>query len=88
MRTLLILWYLCILFLMTFLVGSAVTLAPGLQSFQREILGVSAVLTVGFAAMSLAFMWLGVPRIDWLPRNLLWFAIASTLIVIIFIIGR
>ena len=80
-------WYLCALFLFGLFIQSLVSVAPGGEILLYSLMGTSAALAVVFAALAVAYMWLGVPGPGWLVRTLRGVAVVATVLVPLISVG-
>jgi hypothetical protein len=76
-------WYLCILFIVTLLALSTVTVAPAGAAAIYSLLGACAGLAVFFAAVAVSFRLFRLPQPRWLIRVFECVAVLATIIVLL-----
>lgn len=82
MRVANICWYLCGLLAVALLLTSAITVHPNAQREIAMMMGVEAVLCVGFGVLGIVFKWMLSVDPPWLVRTFQCLAVLVTILVV------
>jgi hypothetical protein len=80
-------WYLCILFAVALAVSSAITVAPGGQTWMQLEMGTWLALSIAFAAAAIVFGRFRIQQPKWLLRVFQGFAVLATIVVALIVGG-
>jgi hypothetical protein len=80
-------WYLCILFVIAVVVASAISVAPGGETWAQLLVGAQATFAVLFGTLAVVFKKLGLSDPKWLLRVFQLIAVVATVAVILVIGG-